>query len=108
MYGPFMNEWEREARAYVPQSTVADVCSRAMIKLNLFLKQEGFKSSLIMNLHDAIMFEIADEELDTVLYIIKRIMEERVPGMDISLPVDIEVANRWKGEKIPVLEEATA
>jgi len=98
MYGQFMNEWEREARAFIPQSVVADTCSRAMIKLNTFLKGR-FRSRLIMNLHDAIMLEVADEELNDVLYIVRTVMEEVVPGMDVPIPVDIKVTRCWKEEK---------
>lgn len=99
IFGPFLPDWEREALNFNPQSIVTDVCVRSMHLINKYFKENNFKSRLIMNLHDAIMFEIAEEEMDTALYVIKRIMELPIPELGVGIPVDFKIGRRWAEEK---------
>lgn len=95
LFGQFMSEWEREVRNFIPQSNVADLTNRSMVLLEKYFKQQGMKSRLVMNLHDAIMFEVYESELEHALYAIKSIMELPIPGTSIVIPIDVEVGDRW-------------
>ncbi len=102
LYGEFDENMEREARSFIPQSTVAIIIYEAMIALEDLFEREGFGTRIISNLYDAIYFEIPRDELHTVLPIIKREMTVMVPVINIEIPVDFKLSDRWEGEPIEV------
>ncbi len=102
IYADFDDRMEREARSFKPQSTAAIVIYQAMISLDSLLEREGFQTRMISNLYDAIMFEIPRAELKIVLPIIKREMSIKIPQIDLVIPVEFKVSDRWAGEPIEV------
>ncbi len=102
IYGEFDPAMEREARSFIPQSTAAIVIYEGMISLDKLLTQQGFKTRIISNLYDAIMFEIPRAELEIVLPILKREMEVTVPIINRIIPVEFKVSDRWAGNPIEV------
>jgi len=97
VYGDFLPQWEREARNFNCQSTIADLTLRSTILLDQFFRSHSFRTSLIMNLHDAIMLEVHRDELDDVRYCLQRIMEIPCPQINVSIPIEYEISDRWKG-----------
>lgn len=108
LFGQFMSEWEREVRNFIPQAVVADITNRSMVLLERFFNQRRMRSRLVMNLHDAIMFEVHQAELDDALYAIKKIMELPIPGTNIVIPIDVEVGDRWVKPSEEEEEDAAA
>lgn len=64
---------------YINQGAVGAMVSRAMAEIDEFLKQGGYKSYLVINVHDSLIVSVAVDEADVVLPKICEIMGEQVP-----------------------------
>lgn len=76
------------------QGSAADIIKLAMVKVFDKLKEEGLKSKLILQVHDELIIETHEEELEKVKYIMKDIMENAIE-LKIPLTVDIVVGDNW-------------
>jgi DNA polymerase-1 len=76
------------------QGSAADLIKLAMIKIDKFFKKERFKSRLLLQIHDELIFEVYKPELEKVKSIIKEIMEH---SLEISVPikVNLKTGNNW-------------
>lgn len=74
------------------QGSAADIIKRAMIQISEKLK--GLKSRLILQIHDELLFEVADEELRTVKELVKTTMETAMP-LKLPLRVQIDEGTNW-------------
>jgi len=65
-----------------------------MIKIDESFKKERFKSRLLLQIHDELIFEVYKLELEKVKSIIKEIMEH---SLEISVPikVNLKTGNNW-------------
>lgn len=72
---------------YLIQGTSADVVKNRMIACHKWLKENNCKSRLVVQIHDEVVFYIADEEETFVPLKMKEILEERV--LDTLLPVEV-------------------
>ena len=83
---------ERIAMNSPIQGTAADVMKIAM---NSVAKElSGFKSRLVLQVHDELLIETAPEELDKVKAIVKRCMEEAVE-LPVRLTAEVESGDSW-------------
>lgn len=57
---------ERNAINSPIQGTAADMIKLAMIKINAVLKEEGFKSKMLLQVHDELVFDVLKEELEAI------------------------------------------
>ena len=71
---------------FLVSSTAADIIKEAMIKLHYFLQDK--KSSMILQIHDEVIFKVANEEWDEVVPKVKELME--YSGLIVNIPVDME------------------
>jgi DNA polymerase-1 len=72
------------------QGAQADLIKLAMIEIHKFL-EEGQKGHLLLQVHDELVFEIKDEEVDACIPVIKRHMEEVIPkDLARGVPVIVE------------------
>ncbi|ARV16097.1 DNA polymerase I [Polaribacter sp. SA4-12] len=79
---------ERNAVNAPIQGSAADIIKLAMINIhNRFLK-EGFKSKMLLQVHDELVFDAHKDELETITPIIKYEMEN---AFKMSVPLDVEV-----------------
>ena len=62
---------ERAAINAPIQGTAADIIKRAMIKIPKILKKENLSSKMIMQVHDELIFETKDEEVEKTIAIVK-------------------------------------
>lgn len=90
---------EREAINMPIQGTSADIIKLAMIKIYSFLKKWNYKSKMIMQVHDELVFNIVQTEKDILLPKIKSIMENILENIPIPLLVDIGEWKNWKEAK---------
>jgi len=88
------SEAERIAVNTPIQGTAADLIKKAMINIYLLLKKEGFNTRMLLQVHDELLFEVPEDELGSVMPLIKKEMEE-VYLLDVPLKVDINFGKNW-------------
>ena len=90
---------------YLVQGTSADILSERMIEIADFLKDK--KTNMLLQVHDEIICEIHDSELETIPFKIKDLLETN--SLDIPLMVDMEICTTsWatkKDFKLPTLDD---
>ena len=65
-----------------------------MVEIFGEFKKRGLKSKMLIQVHDELVFNVLDSELDEVKEIVRDIMENTFK-IDVPLKVDIEVGNNW-------------
>lgn len=85
---------ERIAMNTPLQGTESDIIKIAMIKVYDELKKQNLKSKLILQIHDELMVEAPENEVDKVSEILKDIMEN-VVELNIPLTVNISTGKTW-------------
>ena len=76
------------------QGTAADILKQAMIEINKKMKQEKYKSKLILQVHDELIFDCIIEEKEQLIKLVCDIMENTYK-LNVPLKVDIEFGNNW-------------
>lgn len=79
---------ERAAMNMPIQGTAADIIKLAMIKVHCALQEGGYRSRLILQVHDELLIEAYKEEKDAVAKILKENMEH---AADLLVPLDVDV-----------------
>ncbi len=85
---------ERTAINAPMQGTAADIIKVAMIAVNDWLREETSKTTMIMQVHDELVFEVAEDEIETVESIIVDRMVNATK-LDVPLIVDTGVGINW-------------
>ena len=76
------------------QGTGADIIKIAMIKIDKFLKENNYKSKMVLQIHDELIFRIPKEEKDIMPSLLKELMENCVT-LKVKLKVDGSIAKTW-------------
>jgi DNA polymerase-1 len=95
---PSRNRAEREAMNTPLQGTAADLLKLAMVKVHARLKREKMQTRMILTVHDELVFEAPERELDRAQEIVRAEMEGAHP-MRVPLKVDLGVGQNWKEAK---------
>ena len=77
------------------QGTAADLIKMAMIDVDKKLKDGNYKTKMIMQVHDELIFEVPKEELEGVKELVLKSMELGQP-LRVPLDVDINYGSSWK------------
>lgn len=77
------------------QGTAADLIKMAMIEVDKKLKEGHYKTRMIMQVHDELIFEVPKEELDEIKTLVLNAMELNQP-LRVPLVVDINYGTSWK------------
>ncbi len=85
---------ERAAINAPMQGTAADLIKLAMIAVQDFIVQAKLETLLIMQVHDELVLEVPEPELDTVKNAVKELMQS-VATLEVPLVVDIGVGANW-------------
>ena len=85
---------ERAAINAPMQGTAADLIKLAMIAVHGWLEESGSRAKLIMQVHDELVLEVPDAEVDTVRERVRELMQA-VHELDVPLVVDVGVADNW-------------
>jgi len=85
----------RQVVNYPIQGTAADICLMAMNRIQKMLDESEFLSRMILNVHDNIIFECPDEEVEELAPLIKEKMEKPIKGIEVPLKVDFEIGKCW-------------
>ena len=76
------------------QGSAADLIKISMINLSKRLKSEGLDVHMILQVHDELVFEVAEKELDRVKSVISEEMESALE-LNVPLVVDIGYGKNW-------------
>lgn len=77
------------------QGTAADMIKIAMIRVNEWLCTHHMKTMMIVQIHDELLFEAPEEEVEGVVPAIRTIMESAM-NLSVPLRVDITIGKNWK------------
>jgi len=95
-----IQKWaEREAMNMPIQGTSADIIKIAMIEIATMLESKGYKTSMLLQVHDELVFNVPEDEKDVMQQEIPNIMEHVLKNIPISLKVDGEIGKNWKETK---------
>ena len=86
---------ERAAINAPMQGTAADIIKRAMLAVFHWLKTEGLRSRLILQVHDELILEVPLAELTQVQATLPALMENVLP-LTVPLCVNIGVGAHWQ------------
>ncbi len=80
------------------QGTGADIIKIAMIKVNTFLKENNYKTKMVLQIHDELIFKVPLEEKDFIIDKIKEIMENCV-SLKVKLTCEGSIGQTWYDAK---------
>lgn len=85
---------ERNAINAPIQGSAADIIKIAMINIHKRLKEDGFKSRMLLQVHDELVFDVPKSELESVKGLIKTEMEQAY-SLAVPLVVDLGWGSDW-------------
>jgi len=86
---------ERTAVNTPLQGTAADLIKLAMIRIDAALEQRRLKSRMTLQVHDELVFEVPDKEVETIESLVREQME-RVHALAVPLLVEIGIGPNWR------------
>ena len=89
---------ERTAINTPIQGTAADIIKLAMIRIDQILRERGFKTRMLLQVHDELLFEVPPEELEEIEEIVRQQMEG-VVTLKVPLEVNLAVGKNWAEAK---------
>jgi DNA polymerase I len=95
---PARNRAEREAMNTPLQGTAADLLKLAMVKVHARLQSERRATRMILTVHDELVFETPESELEVASAIVRQEMEGVYP-MKVPLHVDLGIGKNWREAK---------
>jgi len=85
---------EREAINAPIQGTAADIIKIAMLRLSDEIEQAGLKAEMLLQVHDELIFEVPEEELEKTTDLVQQVMEGAYK-LDIPLSTDAKAGASW-------------
>ena len=76
------------------QGTAADIIKMAMIDINRNMEEKGLQSKMLLQVHDELIFEIVEDEIEVMREMVKSCMEG-VVNLKVPLRVDMAVGVNW-------------
>lgn len=76
------------------QGTAADIIKLAMIKIDEEMRQKNLKSKMLLQVHDELIFEVIEEELEIMKELVKSGMET-VANLSVPLNVEMGIGVNW-------------
>lgn len=103
---PDIKSGERAVREFAERTAIntpiqgsgADLIKLAMLRIDRSLLVGGFKTRLILQVHDELLFEVPEEEIEEVVAIIRKDMEEVYP-LSVPLKVNLSWGKTWAEAK---------
>jgi len=86
---------ERTAVNTPLQGTAADLIKVAMIRIDAVLQERGLKSRMTLQVHDELVFEVPEKEVETMQSLVREHME-KVHALAVPLLVEMEVGPNWR------------
>ena len=96
---PNLRSFQERAAINAPiQGSAADIIRRAMIRMDEALKAARLQAKMLLQVHDELVFEVPDEEVEATISVIRGVMEaaaEPAVKLRVPLQVDARAANNW-------------
>ena len=96
---PQMRAFNERAVINAPiQGSAADIIRRAMVRMDGALEQAGLNAQMLLQVHDELIFELPDDEVESTIPVVKNIMENApFPALNlkVALKVDAQAAQNW-------------
>ena len=86
---------ERAAINMPIQGSAADIINTAMIRLHDELQARKLKAMMTLQVHDELVLEVPEDEIDTVKSLVVDVMEAAYP-LDPALKANAEVGKNWR------------
>lgn len=86
---------ERNAINSPIQGSAADLIKLAMIHIHDTFKKEKFKSKMLLQVHDELVFDLAKDEKDKVMDLVIEKMQNAIPEMTVPIDVGAGVGENW-------------
>lgn len=93
--GMLRSHAERNAVNTPIQGTAADMIKLAMSDIHQFLVQGNYKTKMIMQVHDELVFDAHKDELETLKPIIEEKMKNAMPNLKVPILVGIDTGDNW-------------
>jgi DNA polymerase-1 len=101
-YLPQIHSTNRQLREFAERTSIntpiqgsaADLIKKAMIDIHQAVDDGGLKSSMILQVHDELVFEVPEKELDTMRKLVRSRMENAM-DLDVPLKVDVGTGANW-------------
>ena len=77
------------------QGTAADLIKMAMIRIDAALRERGLKSRMTLQVHDELVFEVPEREIEVMRTLVREQMENVHP-LTVPLLVEIGVGKNWR------------
>ncbi|MGA9799182.1 MAG: DNA polymerase I [Terriglobales bacterium] len=87
---------ERTAVNTPLQGTAADLIKIAMIRIDAALRERELKSRMTLQVHDELVFEVPEQEIDTMRSLVRDQMENVYPPLTVPLLVEVGVGRNWR------------
>ncbi len=88
-------EFAERAAVNMPiQGTAADIMKLAMIEVQRRLREEGFAGKMVLQVHDELVFDVPESEVDRLVSMVRDAMEHAFE-MDVPLEVEVKAGKDW-------------
>jgi DNA polymerase-1 len=80
------------------QGSAADIIRRAMIRITPALEKAKLSARMLLQVHDELIFEVPDAEVEKTLPIVSKIMADApMPALSLQVPLQVEAraADNW-------------
>jgi DNA polymerase-1 len=105
-YMPGINDRNPARRSFMERASInaplqgsaADIIKRAMVRVPPALAQAGLKARMLLQVHDELLFEVPDAEVEATAALVKKVMEGATrPALELSVPLiaDTGIGTNW-------------
>ncbi|MCK4774774.1 MAG: DNA polymerase I, partial [Candidatus Krumholzibacteria bacterium] len=85
---------ERVAVNTAVQGTAADIIKLAMLDVDRVIRDRGLRAKMILQVHDELLFDLPESELDDMRKIVRSCMENAIK-LNVPLKVDMGEGKNW-------------
>jgi DNA polymerase-1 len=85
---------ERTAMNTPIQGTAADIIKLAMMRMDEALLERGLKSRMLLQVHDELVFEVPEEEVEVMKTLVPEVMKNALQ-LDVPLLADVSIGYNW-------------
>lgn len=80
------------------QGSAADILKMAMIEMNKRIKENNMQATMLLQVHDEVIFEVPEHEIEQLEKLVEEVMENTVK-LSVPLKVDSSYGNSWYNAK---------
>jgi len=97
--GKFAGHAERQSVNAPLQGTTADMMKLAMNRVYFWLLEEKCKTKMVLQVHDELLFEVPENEVEIVRSKVKLLMETVCDFLDVPVVVNVKMGDNWQALK---------